>query len=225
LCALRDRPNVGEQVERGLDMSLRRGTVNKAQLIESLADRLGGRRAAAEAVEAVLESIQRAVAKGEKVALTGFGSFERIERAARTARNPATGATVKVKKTSVPKFRAGTGFKTVVADPRKLPKVAKAAASGGSRSTANSTATKSTGARSTAGKSTTAKSTARSTTAKSTAAKSTAAKSTARKATATKSTARKSPAKAAAKSTTAKSTAAKSTAGRKTTAKRTAKKS
>lgn len=110
--------------------SLREGTsaVNKAELIEAITEKVGDRRTAGTAVEAVLETIQRAVFKGEKVALTGFGVFEKVDRAARTARNPATGATVKLKKTSVPKFRPGQGFKEVVSGARKLPAVPKAAA-------------------------------------------------------------------------------------------------
>ena len=67
-----------------------------------------------EAVNAVLETIQSAVAAGDKVAITGFGVFERSERPARTARNPATGATVQVPESSVPKFRAGADFKALV---------------------------------------------------------------------------------------------------------------
>ena len=66
------------------------------------------------------------MAKGEKVAITGFGIFEKVERAARTARNPATGASVKVKKTSVPKFRPGTHLKGVVSGATKLAAPAKA---------------------------------------------------------------------------------------------------
>ena len=81
---------------------------NKAQFIELLADKFDGdKRMAAQALDAVIETVYTNVAKGEKVALTGFGIFEKRERAARIARNPATGAAVKVKKTSVPAFRAG----------------------------------------------------------------------------------------------------------------------
>jgi DNA-binding protein HU-beta len=94
--------------------------VNKAELIDALAVKINGsKKQAAEAVEAVFDAIQHAVAAGEKVAITGFGVFEKADRAARTARNPRTGATVKVKATSVPKFRAGSEFKAVVAGKRK----------------------------------------------------------------------------------------------------------
>src|SRR5215510_5257009 len=101
--------------------------VNKAELIEALAGRLGDRRSATAALDAVLAEIQSAVTKGDKVAITGFGVFEKRVRAARTARNPRTGEAVKVKKTSVPAFRAGASFKDMVAAGR-VPKVAKAAA-------------------------------------------------------------------------------------------------
>ncbi|MDQ5833169.1 MAG: HU family DNA-binding protein, partial [Actinomycetota bacterium] len=102
--------------------------MNKGQLIEALEGRLGGKKAAADAVEAVLDVIIREVAKGRKVGITGFGTFERAARAARTGRNPRTGESVKIKKTAVPKFKAGTAFRTVVADPRQLPKTAAAGA-------------------------------------------------------------------------------------------------
>jgi len=102
--------------------------VNKAELIDSIAARLGdNKKAASEAVEAVIDTITRTVAKGEKVAITGFGIFEKVERAARIARNPATGARVKVKKTSVPKFRPGTQLKAVVSGAVRLAAPAKAA--------------------------------------------------------------------------------------------------
>jgi DNA-binding protein HU-beta len=99
--------------------------VNKAQLIDALAGRLGDKRAATAALDAVLAEIQSAVTKGDKVAITGFGVFEKRVRGARTARNPRTGEAVKVKKTSVPAFRAGAGFREMVAS-GKVPKVAPA---------------------------------------------------------------------------------------------------
>jgi DNA-binding protein HU-beta len=101
--------------------------VNKAELIEALAGRLGDRKSATAALDAVLAEIQNAVTKGDKVAITGFGVFEKRVRAARTARNPRTGEAVKVKKTSVPAFRAGASFKDMVASGR-VPKATKAAA-------------------------------------------------------------------------------------------------
>jgi DNA-binding protein HU-beta len=100
---------------------------NKADFIERLANRLGSdKKSAANALDAVLDEIYAIVAKGEKLALTGFGSFEKRDRAARIARNPATGASVRVKKTSVPAFRAGAEFKAIVSGARKLTKAAPA---------------------------------------------------------------------------------------------------
>jgi DNA-binding protein HU-beta len=88
--------------------------MNKRDLIDAISGRLGDKKSATEAVNAVLETIQTAVANGDKVAITGFGVFEKSERPARTARNPATGATIEVPKSSVPKFRAGADFKALV---------------------------------------------------------------------------------------------------------------
>jgi DNA-binding protein HU-beta len=96
--------------------------VNKAQLVEAVAEQLGGRRAAAEAVDAVLDTIVRAVVAGDRVSVTGFGTFEKVDRSARFARNPQTGEKVRVKKTSVPRFRPGQGFKDLVSGSKKLPK-------------------------------------------------------------------------------------------------------
>ena len=96
---------------------------NKAQFIELLAERFeGDKKRAAAALDAVIETVYANVAKGEKVALTGFGIFEKRERAARIARNPATGARVQVKKTSVPAFRAGAEFKAITSGAKKLAK-------------------------------------------------------------------------------------------------------
>ena len=111
--------------------------MNKGQLIEALESRLGGKKAASAAVEGLLDVIIREVAKGKKVGITGFGTFERAARAARIGRNPRTGASVKIKKTAVPKFKAGTKFRAVVADPKQLPKTT-AAGARASASTATS---------------------------------------------------------------------------------------
>jgi DNA-binding protein HU-beta len=93
--------------------------MNKRDLIDAISGRLGDRKSATEAVNAVLDTIQDAVAKGDKVAITGFGVFEKSERPARTARNPATGATIEVPKSSVPKFRPGADFKALVNGEKK----------------------------------------------------------------------------------------------------------
>jgi DNA-binding protein HU-beta len=163
--------------------------VNKAQLIDRLSGQLGSKKAATDAVEAVVDTITRAVASGEKVAITGFGAFERVARPARTGRNPRTGEAVKIKKTTVPKFKPGQGFKDVVSGAKKLPKAAVAVAK---------SATGTTPAKKTAAKKTTAK------------------KTTATKSAAGRTLATKSPAKSAAtKKTAAKKLATKKTTARK----------
>ena len=102
-------------------------SVNKALLVDRLAERLNiTKKAAGEAVEAIVDEITKSVAKGDKVAISGFGVFEKADRAARVGRNPQTGATVKIKATSVPKFRAGAEFKNAVAG-KKKPAAKKAA--------------------------------------------------------------------------------------------------
>ncbi|GAA3744762.1 HU family DNA-binding protein [Streptomyces tremellae] len=202
--------------------------MNKAQLVEAIADKLGGRQQAADAVDAVLDAIVRATVSGDRVSVTGFGSFEKVDRPARYARNPQTGERVRVKKTSVPRFRAGQGFKDLVSGSKKLPKggevavkkAPKGSLSGGSstRTTAKAAAKKATAKKSTAKKTAAAKKTTakKATPAKkSTAKKTTAAakKTTAKKATGTaKKTApaKKAPARKAASRTTAKKAAARS---------------
>jgi len=138
--------------------------VNKAELIDALAGRLGDKKTATQALDAVLQEVQNAVTKGDRVAITGFGVFEKRVRAARTARNPRTGEAVKVKKTSVPAFRADASFREMVAS-GKVPKAApakKTAVKGAAatKSTARATTAKATTAKATTAKATTAKKTA-----------------------------------------------------------------
>jgi DNA-binding protein HU-beta len=85
----------------------------------------------------LIQHTQVAVKKGERVALVGFGTFERQDRKARTARNPRSGEPVKVKATKVPRFRAGQGFKDVVAGKATAPKLTPA------KSTAKASGTRS----------------------------------------------------------------------------------
>ncbi|WP_405478322.1 HU family DNA-binding protein [Streptomyces sp. NBC_00009] len=218
--------------------------MNKAQLVEAIADKVGGRQQAADAVDAVLDAIVRAVVSGDRVSVTGFGSFEKVDRPARYARNPQTGERVRVKKTSVPRFRAGQGFKDLVAGSKKLPKgevavkkAPKGSLTGGASATVKKAAAKkATTAKKAAAKKVTAKkTTAKKTTAAAKKTTATAKKTTAKKATATakKAAAKKAaPAKTAAKKATAKKTApakkatakkapAKKSTARKTTAKKT----
>ena len=199
--------------------------VNKSQLIEALSNHFeGNKKQAQHALESVLDTITREVVKGEKVAITGFGAFEKAVRPARMVRNPRTGERTRAKKTAVPKFRPGADLKAVVSGAKKLPKAAAAsAARATSTSTAKKSTTKSAPAKSTA-KSSPAKTSATKTAAK----KSTAAKKTAAKKTATNSTSRSTAAKSTASRSAAKtSTPAKKSAAKKTTTARktTAKKS
>ena len=95
--------------------------MDKRDLIDDISGRMGSKKAAADAVDAMLDTITATVAKGDKVAITGFGVFERAVRPARTARNPATGAPIRVPKQRVPKFRAGADFKAIVNGQKKAP--------------------------------------------------------------------------------------------------------
>jgi DNA-binding protein HU-beta len=187
--------------------------VNKSQLVEALAVHFdGNRRSAQHALESVIDTVQRELTKkGGKVAITGFGAFEAIERGARMVRNPRTGETKRAKKTVVPKFRAGAELKAVVSGAKKLPKIVapkpatatKAAAPVTKTAPAKTTATK------TAAKKAPAKATATKTVAKKTPAKKAPAKATATKTVAKKTPAKKAPAKTAAKKSVAKKIPAK----------------
>lgn len=89
--------------------------MNKAELIDAAAESSGLAKADMQrALDSVLDQITQAVKKGEKVALTGFGNFELRERAARTGRNPQTGAEMQVPASKAPAFKPGKAFKDAV---------------------------------------------------------------------------------------------------------------
>ena len=203
--------------------------MNKSQLIDALAARYeGNRKQAQHALESVLDTITREVAKGEKVAITGFGSFEKRVREARWVRNPQTGARIKAKKTAVPKFTAGADLKNVVSGAKKLPKLTLAAGAAAAKKSAPAKKAAPTKKAAPAAKKATAKKSApaKKTAAKKSApAKKTAAKKSApAKKTVTKKAA---PAKKTAtkRAAPAKKAAAKKAPAKKATAKRTAKRS
>ncbi len=89
--------------------------MNKAELINCVAEKAEMTKKDAEkAVNAVLEAIEEALKRGEKVQLVGFGTFEVRERAARTGRNPQTGEEIQIAACKVPAFRAGKALKDAV---------------------------------------------------------------------------------------------------------------
>ena len=94
--------------------------MNKAELIEVAAKEAGISKAAAnKALDATIAAVVKTVSKGDSVTLVGFGTFKSAKRAARTGKNPKTGATIKIAATTVPKFTAGSAFKTAVAGKKK----------------------------------------------------------------------------------------------------------
>lgn len=85
--------------------------MNKTELIDAVAAKAGLSKVdAKKALDAVLDSIAEAVKGGDKVALVGFGTFSVSERAARTGRNPQTGATIEIAAKKSVKFKAGAGL-------------------------------------------------------------------------------------------------------------------
>ncbi|GAA1963267.1 hypothetical protein GCM10009798_24010 [Nocardioides panacihumi] len=209
--------------------------MNKSQLIDALAARFdGNKKAAAHALESVLDTITREIARGEKVAITGFGSFEKRLRPERTVRNPQTGEEIRTRKTFVPKFNAGADLKNVVSGVKKLPKLAlttlpgkkveadtsdssapvKVAAAKGATAKKTSAATKTTAAKKAPVKKAPVK--------KATAKKATAKKATAAKATTTKAAPAKVTASSGAAAQTSKKSTAKKSTAKKSSAKTTA---
>ena len=188
--------------------------MNKAELIDVLTTKLNtDRRQATAAVENVVDTIVRAVHKGDSVTITGFGVFEQRRRAARVARNPRTGETVKVKPTSVPAFRPGAQFKAVVSGAQRLPSEGPAVKRGVVGGAAKKTAAKKAPAKKAAAKKSPAK--------KAAAKKAPARKAAAKKAPAKKTAAKKAPVRKAATKAPAKKTAAKKAPARKAAAKKT----
>jgi DNA-binding protein HU-beta len=208
------------------DHWFRRFCMNKAELIDVLTEKLGSdRRQATAAVENVVDTIVRAVHKGDSVTITGFGVFEQRRRAARVARNPRTGETVKVKPTSVPAFRPGAQFKAVVSGAQRLPAegpaVKRGVTAGGARKAVKKTAAKKAAKKAPAKKA--AKSTAKKAPARKAAAKKTVKRTPAKK-TVKKAAAKKAVKRSPAKKTAAKKAPARKAAAKKTAAKKTARK-
>jgi DNA-binding protein HU-beta len=89
--------------------------MNKSEVIDAVAQRTGQpARAAGEVLAAFEAVVTEAVARGDKVQLPGFLTFDRAERAARTGRNPSTGAEIKIPAATVPRVKVGKSFKDAV---------------------------------------------------------------------------------------------------------------
>ncbi|MGW4534324.1 HU family DNA-binding protein [Nocardia sp. NPDC004340] len=199
--------------------------MNKAELIDVLTEKLGtDRRTATAAVEQMVDTIVRAVNKGQSVTITGFGVFEQRKRAARVARNPRTGETVKVKPTSVPAFRPGAQFKAIIAGKQKIASSGPAVKRGVAAPVSGKAGAKKAAAKKTVKKAATkapAKTTAKKAASKAPAKKAAVKKAVAKKAAVKKAVAKKAPAKAA---VVKKAAVKKAVASKATTAKKAAKK-
>lgn len=89
--------------------------MNKKELIESVAEASGqSKKVAGDVVDAFIGTVQSSVTNGDRVSLPGFGTFERRQRSARTARNPRTGEPIQIAAAKVPAFKAGSAFKESV---------------------------------------------------------------------------------------------------------------
>ena len=94
--------------------------MNKTELIDTIAKDSGLSRAdSARAIDSLVNTVQKTLKKGDEVAITGFGEFSVTKRGARTGRNPATGAALKIKASKAPKFTAGATLKATVAGKKK----------------------------------------------------------------------------------------------------------
>jgi DNA-binding protein HU-beta len=98
--------------------------MNKSELVAAIATHADlDKRTVAAVLDGLEDVVSASVKKGEKVALTGFVSFERVERKARTARNPQTGEPIKVKASKAPKVTAGATLKKIVNGQAPAPKI------------------------------------------------------------------------------------------------------
>ncbi|MCR5594554.1 MAG: HU family DNA-binding protein [Lachnospiraceae bacterium] len=89
--------------------------MNKTELVDAIAKQAGlSKKDSEAAVKAFTDVVSKALKKGDKVQLVGFGTFEVTKRAAREGRNPQTGATMKIKASKAPKFKAGKALKDLV---------------------------------------------------------------------------------------------------------------
>jgi DNA-binding protein HU-beta len=107
----------GRQADQDQIRTTKRGDrdVNKSELIEHIAKQADiSKAAASRSLEALIGAVKVTLKKGGSVTVTGFGTFTAPKRAARTGRNPRTGAAIKIKAAKVPKFRPGKGLRDAV---------------------------------------------------------------------------------------------------------------
>ncbi|TYK43125.1 HU family DNA-binding protein [Actinomadura decatromicini] len=96
--------------------------MNRSELVRAVAERAGSEEAAARRhVDAVVETVMERVSAGERVIITGFGTFDRASRPARKARNPRTGLPIEVSAAEVPRFRVGQTFRNRVGQSVSVP--------------------------------------------------------------------------------------------------------
>ena len=150
---------MGVRSQRGFPPSGKEAPLNRKELVDAIQKHTAVARADVDRVlGSLIQHTQVAVKKGDRVSLVGFGTFERQDRKARTARNPRSGEPVKVKATKVPRFRAGQGFKDVVSGKATAPKLTAAKATSSARaSSSRATATKATASKASRSKATSSK--------------------------------------------------------------------
>jgi nucleoid DNA-binding protein len=88
--------------------------MNKTELINEMAKNLSSKKEAESALDSLLVTVSQALKKGDKITLTGFGTFKVSKRKARTGRNPRTGEKIKIKARKVPQFTPGKALKTAI---------------------------------------------------------------------------------------------------------------
>lgn len=115
LCDSRERPRKNNPTYNIFNLKAKGFSVNKSELIDAIAESADISKAAAgRALDAMTSSITGALKKGDQVTLIGFGTFSVKDRAARTGRNPQTGAEIKIAASKVPGFKAGKALKDAV---------------------------------------------------------------------------------------------------------------
>lgn len=97
--------------------------MNKSELVVAIAEKAElSKKDAEKALKAFTDTVAEQLKAGEKIQLVGFGTFEVAERAARTGKNPQTGAAIKIPASKAPKFKAGKALKDTVNTPAKKSK-------------------------------------------------------------------------------------------------------